>query len=169
MRSELKWKPHENTACVFLTWTILQMEKDSGFKKRLSRGRREWDLIPPTGGCWGVVYITTPPDSMLIMYPLRLRGYMLLDAAVCPPHCSGPRHCIGSQSLQWVLHTAVGFPHWKDCSGAPHCIGSQTLQCVPHTAMGFPHCSEFLTHPPGQDKATLGQLEWFSYAPTGAG
>ena len=39
IRSELKCKPRENTVCVFLTWTILQMEMDSDFKK-ISRGRR---------------------------------------------------------------------------------------------------------------------------------
>ena len=36
INSELKCKPHENTACVFLTsvtWTILQMEIDGNLKK----------------------------------------------------------------------------------------------------------------------------------------
>ena len=33
MTSELKCGPDESTACVFLTWTILQMEIDSNFKK----------------------------------------------------------------------------------------------------------------------------------------
>ena len=37
IRSELKCKPHENTACVFLTWTILPIEIDSNFKK-MSKG-----------------------------------------------------------------------------------------------------------------------------------
>ena len=35
--SELKGKRHENTACVFLTWTILHMEINNDFKK-MSRG-----------------------------------------------------------------------------------------------------------------------------------
>ena len=33
IRSEEKCKPHEITACVFLTRTILQMEMDSDYKK----------------------------------------------------------------------------------------------------------------------------------------
>ena len=33
IRSELKCKPHENTARVFLTWAILPMEMDSNLKK----------------------------------------------------------------------------------------------------------------------------------------
>ena len=32
IRSELKSKPHQNTACVFLTWTILQTEMDGDFR-----------------------------------------------------------------------------------------------------------------------------------------
>ena len=31
--SELKCKPHEKTARVFLTWTIIQMEMDTDFKE----------------------------------------------------------------------------------------------------------------------------------------
>ena len=33
IRCELKGKPHENAACVFQMWTILQMEMNSDFKK----------------------------------------------------------------------------------------------------------------------------------------
>ena len=34
--------------CVFPTWTILQLEMDSNFKK-MSRGRRGVHFIPPRG------------------------------------------------------------------------------------------------------------------------
>ena len=37
--------PHEKTACVFLTWTILQMEMDRDFKK-MTRGRQGAILSP---------------------------------------------------------------------------------------------------------------------------
>ena len=57
IRSELKWKPHEKGACALLTWTILQMEMDSNFKK-MSRGQRGMILAG----------VTTPP-------PLRRRPY----------------------------------------------------------------------------------------------
>ena len=33
IRSELKCTPNEKMPCVFLKWTILQMELDSDFKK----------------------------------------------------------------------------------------------------------------------------------------
>ena len=47
IRSDLKCTPHENLACVFLIWTILQMEIDCDFKtKKLSRDRQEGDFIP---------------------------------------------------------------------------------------------------------------------------
>ena len=46
IRAELKYKQHENTACEFLTWTILQMEMDCDFKK-ISREARGI-LSPPT-------------------------------------------------------------------------------------------------------------------------
>ena len=45
--SKLKFKPYENTACVFLTRTILLREMNIDLKK-MSRGRRGVDFIPPT-------------------------------------------------------------------------------------------------------------------------
>ena len=39
IRSELKYKSHENLACVFLMWIILPMEMDSNFKKKMSKGQ----------------------------------------------------------------------------------------------------------------------------------
>ena len=39
IRSELKCKSQENTACVFLMWTILPMEMDVTLKKLVKIGR----------------------------------------------------------------------------------------------------------------------------------
>ena len=33
IRSELKFRPNENTKCVFSTWTNLKIKLDSDFKK----------------------------------------------------------------------------------------------------------------------------------------
>ena len=49
IRSELKWKPHEKAACVFLMWTILQMEMESDLKK-MSRSQQGENFIPSMGG-----------------------------------------------------------------------------------------------------------------------
>ena len=65
--SEKKGKPHENTARVLLTWTNLQMETNSDFKENWL-GVGEGGILSP------------PPyaaDPILIMYPLKLRGYMI--------------------------------------------------------------------------------------------
>ena len=63
MRSELKWKSRENAARVFLTWTILQMEMNSDFKKWVGDGE---------------VGFHTPLAAYprLIIYTLNLKGYM---------------------------------------------------------------------------------------------
>ena len=76
IRSELKFKPHENAAYVFLTWTILPIEMDSDSKKY----SLSFYFIPSTGGFMGVIPHPPPTyagDPMLSMYPLRLRGYMI--------------------------------------------------------------------------------------------
>ena len=73
IRSELKCKPHENTAWVLFSFRILQMEMDSNLKKN-SRDRR--------GGYF-------PPSAsypMLIMYPLRLRGNISMGSALADPY-----------------------------------------------------------------------------------
>ena len=55
IRSEQKFKPPENAARVFLTWTILQMQMNSDFKKT-EKGSAMVYLIPLTEG----VYPPTP-------------------------------------------------------------------------------------------------------------
>ena len=50
IRSELKFNPHEKTACVFTTWTILQMDIVSeGVEGYISIGSAGWgNKIPPS-------------------------------------------------------------------------------------------------------------------------
>ena len=60
IRPEVKGKPDEKTACVFLTWTILQMKMESVFKK-ISRGRR--------------MILSLPPHANHV--PLKVEGYII--------------------------------------------------------------------------------------------
>ena len=62
IRSERKGKPHENTARVSLTWTILQMEINSDFNKKWV-GVGEEGFYPSHGGGRGLIPhpTSTPP------------------------------------------------------------------------------------------------------------
>ena len=70
MRSELKLNPHENTACVFLTWTSLQMEMVVTLKN-ISMDRQ--------GGFY-------PPPSRRLPHAnhnlFRLRGFMIIKRSM---------------------------------------------------------------------------------------
>ena len=65
IRCALKWKPHENPACVYLTRTILQMEMESDFKKNVL-GRRGFFL-----STWGVPLCGRPHANHV---PLSVGG-----------------------------------------------------------------------------------------------
>ena len=64
------------TAHVCLTWTILQKEMDSVFKKNV-QGLATGGFYPPMGRGFGLVVHLTHPHPILTMYPLRLKGYMI--------------------------------------------------------------------------------------------
>ena len=48
IRCELKLKPHENAARVYLTWILLQMKMNSDLKKKTEQGSARGDFILPS-------------------------------------------------------------------------------------------------------------------------
>ena len=63
--SEFKCEPHENIVCVLPTWTILQMEMDRNFKKKIVGVGKGVFLSSHRGELAAVI----PPTSLLCHQP----------------------------------------------------------------------------------------------------